>query len=131
MRVSRLPSSRRLESRSPPSPFTTVYSACAIVRTGLFVCKIEGIVYNIVMSVRMRHTSSHTANRRSHHALLGLGLGKCDKCGLPKPAHKLCNNCGTYKGRTVTDVTAKLAKREKPARLNSRSGGKAKAKQKA
>lgn len=73
------------------------------------------------MSVRMRHTSSHTANRRSHHALVGAGLGKCDKCGSPKPAHRLCNNCGSYKGRTVFDVTAKLAKREKKAKAKQKA----------
>lgn len=65
------------------------------------------------MSVRMRHTSSHTANRRSHHGLMGARMGKCEKCGLPKLAHRMCENCGTYKGRVVVDVVAKAAKREK------------------
>jgi len=61
----------------------------------------------------MRHTKSHTANRRSHHALTGLRLGKCDKCGSQKLAHTMCMNCGTYKGRVVVDVLSKLSRKEK------------------
>jgi hypothetical protein len=39
---------------------------------------------------------------------------------MPKPAHRLCNNCGSYKGRTVFDVTAKLAKKEKKAKAKAK-----------
>ena len=65
------------------------------------------------MSVRMRHTSGHTRNRRSHHALLSGILGKCDNCGEARPRHTMCANCGKYKGRVVVDVLAAKAKKEK------------------
>jgi len=64
------------------------------------------------MSVRMRHTSGHTKNRRSHHALDSVRTQDCPKCGTKVLAHHACKNCGTYKGREVVDVLGKLTKKE-------------------
>lgn len=63
------------------------------------------------MVVRMRHTRSHTANRRSHHALKGKGLVVCANCGAKKMKHRMCANCGKYKDRVVVDVIGKSAKK--------------------
>lgn len=68
------------------------------------------------MSVRMRHTRAHTRNRRSHHALEGVRLSRCLKCGLEHQRHTVCSNCGTYRGREVIDVLAKLGKKERKAK---------------
>jgi large subunit ribosomal protein L32 len=65
------------------------------------------------MSVRMRHTRSHTKNRRSHHGLKGVRMSTCGKCGEAHVRHKICLNCGTYKGREYVDVLKKLTKKEK------------------
>lgn len=61
----------------------------------------------------MRHTSGHTRNRRSHHFLKKIGVLSCSKCGEPSLPHKVCKNCGFYKGKEVIDVLAKLTKKEK------------------
>lgn len=71
------------------------------------------------MVVRMRHTKSHTANRRSHHALKEKVLATCE-CGAARLSHVACQACGRYNGRVVIDVAGKAqakaarkAKREK------------------
>ncbi len=65
------------------------------------------------MVVRMRHTRSHTGNRRSHHAIKMGALSKCSQCGAPRMSHRMCAKCGTYKGKTVVDTVAKATKKSK------------------
>lgn len=65
------------------------------------------------MVIRMRHTRSHTNQRRSHHAKKSAVLPACSKCGEPKPPHVICRNCGFYRGKQVLDVLKKLTKKEK------------------
>lgn len=64
------------------------------------------------MSVRMRHTHAHTANRRSHHALKEVQFTNCEKCKTAILRHTACTNCGMYRGRQVVDVATKLKKTE-------------------
>jgi large subunit ribosomal protein L32 len=71
------------------------------------------------MVVRMRHTRSHTRNRRSHHALSGMRLSVCEKCSKPKLPHNLCASCGVYNKNAIIDMKAQLAK--KAARLKRRA----------
>ena len=61
------------------------------------------------MTVRMRHTRSHTNNRRSHHKLSKPALTK-DEAGNAHLRHRLSSTTGTYRGRKVIDLQAKLAK---------------------
>ena len=68
------------------------------------------------MVVRMRSTKSHTKNRRSHHALQGVGFAKCDHCQALKPGHRVCLSCGFYRGRQVVDLIKKTEKKQKKAK---------------
>lgn len=79
------------------------------------------------MSIRMRHTRAHTKNRRSHHAIKGVRLATCTKCGEKHMKHRLCENCGTYREKKYIDVLAKLSKKdrkEKEKELQDAEGNK-------
>ena len=62
------------------------------------------------MTVRMRHTRGHTNNRRAHHALSKPALSK-DEQGNFHLRHRLSSANGSYRGRKVIDITAKLDKK--------------------
>lgn len=64
------------------------------------------------MVIRMRHTRSHTANRRSHHALKAPNLAVCKNCNAEHRPHHMCLNCGSYKGKVVIDLLEKKKGRE-------------------
>jgi large subunit ribosomal protein L32 len=50
---------------------------------------------------KRRHSHSRTRTRRAHDFLTAPTVSTCDKCGEPKLPHRLCPNCGAYKGRSV------------------------------
>ncbi|HEY4497853.1 MAG TPA: 50S ribosomal protein L32 [Candidatus Paceibacterota bacterium] len=68
------------------------------------------------MVIRMRHTPSHTKNRRSHHALQSAATLSCAQCNAPTLPHRVCAHCGFYRGRKVVDVLRKLDKKTRKAR---------------
>jgi len=58
------------------------------------------------MSIRMRHTSAHTKNRRSHHALKSMNVLKDEKGSLRLP-HRVDEATGLYRGKQIFTVKAK------------------------
>jgi large subunit ribosomal protein L32 len=65
------------------------------------------------MSVpKKRRTSSSRDRRRSHHALKQTGLVKCSKCKTMILPHKVCKNCGYYKGEEIIKVETALDKKK-------------------
>ena len=68
------------------------------------------------MSVRMRHTSSHTKNRRSHHALTANSVVKDKESGALRLPHRIDESTGMYRGKQILpkkEVKAETKKREK------------------
>jgi large subunit ribosomal protein L32 len=61
-------------------------------------------------------TKSRRNKRRMHIFVEAPSITKCPKCKKPVLPHTLCANCGTYRGREVIDVLAKLTKKEKKER---------------
>jgi ribosomal protein L32 len=62
------------------------------------------------MSVRMRHTRAHTANRRSHHALSEPAVSNDAKDGAHL-RHRVSPITGKYKGEQVLDTVEKVSKK--------------------
>jgi large subunit ribosomal protein L32 len=44
--------------------------------------------------------------RRAHHAIKGPRLAACPNCGELRLPHRVCPECGHYKGRIVVAVEA-------------------------
>ena len=65
------------------------------------------------MSVRMRHTKSHTKNRRSHHALVGTNVLVDKESGKLRLPHRLDESTGKYRGKQVVVAKAKSLKKSK------------------
>lgn len=74
-----------------------------------------GICYSIpIMAVPKQHRSkSRQGQRRMHIHLKTPAFTNCKKCGTAILPHTVCINCGTYRGKDVIDVLAKLDKKER------------------
>ncbi|MCG6962866.1 MAG: 50S ribosomal protein L32 [Acidobacteria bacterium] len=53
---------------------------------------------------KRRHSRARRDSRRAHDALVPPGWSLCTTCFEPKPPHRVCPHCGSYKGRTVVEV---------------------------
>ncbi len=53
------------------------------------------------MTVRMRHTTSHTHNRRSHHALSSVNTTVDEKSGKARLPHHIDETTGEYRGKLI------------------------------
>ncbi len=59
------------------------------------------------MAVPKRKTSkSRRDKRRANYKLEAPAQSVCPECGEIKLPHRVCLNCGTYKGKTVLAVDA-------------------------
>ena len=71
------------------------------------------------MSVRMRHTRSHTNNRRSHHALKDSTIVKDKNSGKLRLPHRLDAETGMYRGKQIVSkeaIARRAAKAQKVAK---------------
>jgi len=53
---------------------------------------------------KRRHSKSRRGKRRAHDALTTKSLSECPNCHQPKAPHRICPNCGHYKGTQVMEV---------------------------
>ncbi len=54
------------------------------------------------MAVPKKKISKSKKNmRRAHDALSAPGISVCPQCQEPKLPHRVCSQCGTYKGREI------------------------------
>lgn len=52
---------------------------------------------------KRRHSKSRTRKRRSHDFLTAPSLSVCEHCGESVMPHRVCPNCGYYKGHQVVE----------------------------
>ena len=62
---------------------------------------------------RHSHTRSKVGKTRMHKYIHLVSLNVCPKCKKPVLSHTVCKNCGTYKGKEILNIMAKLTKKEK------------------
>ena len=67
------------------------------------------------MSIRMRHTSGHTGNRRSHHALKEMNILKNEDGTLRLP-HRIDEATGMYRGKQIFTPKVKTKDTKKHAK---------------
>jgi ribosomal protein L32 len=72
------------------------------------------------MSVRMRHTRAHSANRRSHHSLSEPAVSNDAKDGAHL-RHRVSPITGKYKGEQVLNLSKKEKAVEAPKETKSDS----------
>ncbi|MEK7448891.1 MAG: 50S ribosomal protein L32 [Planctomycetota bacterium] len=53
---------------------------------------------------KRKHAKSRKLTRRSHLALTGVNLSACPRCHQRKLPHRVCGNCGYYKGEPVVKL---------------------------
>lgn len=54
------------------------------------------------MAVPKRRTSKTRKNKRRSHMRISMpGMVECTNCGEAKLAHRVCKECGSYKGEEV------------------------------
>lgn len=54
------------------------------------------------MAVPKRRTShARQGKRRSHHGVTPKEIAYCSHCEQPVIPHRVCSNCGFYKGREI------------------------------
>jgi len=74
------------------------------------------------MVVRMRHTRSQRGNTRSHHRLESPAITVDANTKVPHLRHRASTVTGQYRGRTVIDFSAKIAKKAKKASSKNKEG---------
>jgi len=50
---------------------------------------------------KRRHSKTRGAKRRTHYKMEVPNASACPQCASPRVPHRVCANCGTYKGREV------------------------------
>lgn len=56
---------------------------------------------------KKRVSSRRQGNRRQHHRITPPNLSRCPQCHQLHMTHRVCPNCGTYRGRQVLEVGSK------------------------
>jgi len=59
-----------------------------------------------------KRTKQQKRERRAHISLSRNTLAVCPKCGSPVRQHRVCTNCGYYKGRDVMQLELRAERKK-------------------
>lgn len=62
---------------------------------------------------KKRLTSTRSGNRQSKDALKATSLNTCSNCKEKVQHHRVCSNCGFYKGEKVLKMQSEIIKSKK------------------
>jgi len=62
---------------------------------------------------KRRHSASRQAKRRANWKVTPKNLSICTQCKTPKLPHRICPQCGYYKGKPVVVIEEKEDKKKK------------------
>ena len=54
-----------------------------------------------------RHSRSRKNKRRANWKLSPISIATCPECDEPTLPHRICQSCGTYKGKKIIEVVEK------------------------
>ncbi|MDR1006857.1 MAG: 50S ribosomal protein L32 [Bacteroidales bacterium] len=54
-----------------------------------------------------RFSQTRTAKRRTHHKLESVAISTCSNCGAAIVSHRVCPECGFYRGKLAIEKNAK------------------------
>ena len=53
---------------------------------------------------KKKHSRTRRDKRRTHDSLTPKNIVQCSNCGEMRLPHRVCPNCGHYKGREVLEI---------------------------
>ena len=59
---------------------------------------------------KRRHSNTRTRTRRAHDFLTTKSLSVCTNCGSKIVPHRVCKECGYYKGKQTVTIKVKEKK---------------------
>ena len=54
---------------------------------------------------KRRHSKSRSRKRRTHYKTTAPTITNCSNCGAPVLMHRVCGECGYYRGKLVIEKT--------------------------
>ena len=55
---------------------------------------------------KRRHSKARRDSRRAHIKAVASTLTNCSNCGAPTLMHRVCGECGYYRGKKAVEKTA-------------------------
>ncbi|HEY6162187.1 MAG TPA: 50S ribosomal protein L32 [Bacteroidia bacterium] len=55
---------------------------------------------------KRRHSKARSRKRRTHYKATAPTLGSCSNCGAPVLLHRVCGECGYYRGKQAIEKSA-------------------------